>query len=48
MIVTPTWGPGPRYMRLDRWQVRVLQRWAAEDAARDLDARRAGEVEPSA
>ena len=31
MFVTLTWNTDAAHARLDRWQVRVLERWANDD-----------------
>lgn len=33
MIIAATWEPDAQHVRLARWQVRVLTRWADQDTA---------------
>ncbi|WP_268956844.1 hypothetical protein [Mycolicibacterium mageritense] len=33
MRISATWGADAAHVHLARWQVRVLERWAAEDDA---------------
>lgn len=46
--ITASWDTPRGYERLDRWQVRLLQRWADQDDADGVARLAAGEVEPHA